>query len=141
MFIFQCKWNNPKGRAWSELYLVCFFFFFKYFYFWWYTLNLVMSFCMILSYIILGWYHNNLGWKYCLLFNWEKNLFCTNKKFAYLTFIKKLLWYHPKINFEPLKSDNLASWLVQNFWLYDYDFDHILSQKPHYHSYDIIQVI
>ena len=33
-------------------------------------------------------------------FNWEKNLFQTNKKFVYLIFINKLSWYHPKITFE-----------------------------------------
>ena len=34
------------------------------------------------------------------VFNWEKNLFWTNKLFVYLIFINKLLWYRPKIMYE-----------------------------------------
>ena len=30
----------------------------------------------------------------------KKNLFWSNKKFVYLIFINKLLWYHPKITYE-----------------------------------------
>ena len=63
--------------------------------------NLFMSFCTIFLYIILGWNQNTLGWKYCLLFNWEKNLFGTNRKFVYLIFImispQNNVWkYHTK---------------------------------------------
>ena len=37
---------------------------------------------------------------FVFLFYWEKKLFWTNKKFVYLIFIDKLLWYHPKITYK-----------------------------------------
>ena len=52
-------------------------------------LDLFMSFGTTISDVILGWYYDILGWKFIMIFNWEKNLFWTNKKFVYLIFIPK----------------------------------------------------
>ena len=41
------------------------------------------------------------------LFNWEKNLFWTNKLFVYLIFINKLLWYRPKIMYENIVQKDM----------------------------------
>ena len=59
--------------------------------------NLFMSFCTIFSHII--WNDIKIIWDENIVyfFNWEINLFWTNKKFVYLIFINKLWWYHPKL--------------------------------------------
>ena len=41
------------------------------------------------------------------LFNWEKNLFWTNKLFVYLIFINKLLWYRPKIMYQNIVQKDM----------------------------------
>ena len=41
----------------------------------------------------------------------EKNLFWTNKKFVYLIFINKLLWYHPKIMYENIVQQDMNKFL------------------------------
>ena len=45
------------------------------------------------------------------VFNWEKNLFWTKKKIAYLIFINKLWWYHPKIMFENIVQKDMNKFL------------------------------
>ena len=41
----------------------------------------------------------------------KKNLFCTNKKFVYLIFINKLLWYHPKITYKNIIQKDMNKFL------------------------------
>ena len=45
-------------------------------------------------------------------FNWEKTLLWTNKKFIYLIFINKLLWYHPKITYENIVQKDMHKFNV-----------------------------
>ena len=45
-------------------------------------------------------------------FNWEKNLFWTNKKFVCLIFINKLSWYHPKIAYENIVQKDMNKFQV-----------------------------
>ena len=45
-------------------------------------------------------------------FNWEKNLFWTNKKFVYLIFINKLSWYHPKITYENIVQKDMNKFIL-----------------------------
>ena len=37
----------------------------------------------------MSFLYDILGWKFIMIFNWEKNLFWTNKKFVYIIFIQK----------------------------------------------------
>ena len=54
------------------------------------------------SYCTLFWDDIKIIWddNIVYFFNWEKKMVWTNKKFVYLIFINKLLWYHPKIRYE-----------------------------------------
>ena len=45
-------------------------------------------------------------------FNWEKKLFWTNKKFVYLIFVNKLLWYHPKITYKNIIQKDMNRFIV-----------------------------
>ena len=45
-------------------------------------------------------------------FNWEKNMFGTNKKFVYLIFINKLSWYHPKITYENIVQKDMNKFII-----------------------------
>ena len=51
--------------------------------------NLFLSFDTIFWDVILGW-------KFVMIFNWEKNLFWTNKKFVWITFIPRYCNFIPK---------------------------------------------
>ena len=51
-----------------------------------------------------------------IFFNWEKNLFWTNKKFVYLIFINKLLWYHPKIMYKNIVQKDMNKFHIYLNW-------------------------
>ena len=52
-------------------------------------------------------------------FNWEKNIFWTNKIFFYLIFINKLWWYHPQIMYENFVQEDMNKFFVN--WISKWD--------------------
>ena len=75
--------------------------------------------------VILGWCYNILGRKFIMIYNWEKKMFLTNKKFVYLLFLTKycdiIPKYRPKLSSQN-EMNKFYDFIMNTFYQVSYFF-------------------